>query len=231
MVCERCGKEFFEDYRKDKDHKQKFLARFCSRACANSRDRSLESREKTAKSVKRKWAENSYKDVVFHKNKISDGVCVICGKKILAQKGKRIRKTCGPACYHELLSNIHSDFLKNPEKRKNYGRGKKSHMEEYFEGFLNRKNITGWEYDKYFWNPILKKSYFTDFCFEQIKFIVELDGTQHLLTEEADKVRDDYFISIGYTVRRIPWKEFRLGFWEDELEDKLYSAGCISTVS
>jgi Zn finger protein HypA/HybF involved in hydrogenase expression len=44
MICEKCGKEFTEDYRKDPVYR-KTPMRFCSRFCANSKVFSLESRE------------------------------------------------------------------------------------------------------------------------------------------------------------------------------------------
>lgn len=36
MICEKCGKEFVDDWRKDKDARRKPL-RFCSKSCTNSR--------------------------------------------------------------------------------------------------------------------------------------------------------------------------------------------------
>lgn len=51
MICEKCGKEFFEDYRVDKGWRSKTISRFCSRACANSRTFSKESNQKKAESI------------------------------------------------------------------------------------------------------------------------------------------------------------------------------------
>lgn len=47
MICEKCGKEFFEDWRKDPRGK----ARFCSKFCANSREHSKETKDKISKGV------------------------------------------------------------------------------------------------------------------------------------------------------------------------------------
>ena len=110
-----------------------------------------------------------------------------------------------------------SERLRDPEKRKNYGRGKKSYMELYFENWLLRNKIEGWEYDKHFWNEDIKKNYFADFCFEDKRLIIELDGTQHKNTIEADAIRDEYLRSIGYFVIRISYKEFQSGQWESEM--------------
>ena len=62
MICEKCGKNFTEDWRKEK-HKE---CRFCSRACANSRTFSEEARNKKSISLKK----NEQK------------VCLTCGKKV-----------------------------------------------------------------------------------------------------------------------------------------------------
>lgn len=51
MICENCGKEFFEDWRKDK----KTPCRFCCRKCANTRQHSDKSKQKTSKSIKAFW--------------------------------------------------------------------------------------------------------------------------------------------------------------------------------
>lgn len=50
MVCVKCGKKFFEDYRKDKQSR-KTPARFCSRTCANSRKISEEQKETVSKKL------------------------------------------------------------------------------------------------------------------------------------------------------------------------------------
>lgn len=73
MICERCGKEFFEDWRKDKQQRR-LPARFCSRACANARNHSQESRNIVSKKLK----------------KIPDKFCIICGKKL----SKRAKQFC-----------------------------------------------------------------------------------------------------------------------------------------
>lgn len=35
MICETCGKQFTEDWRKDTTHSRKTLPRFCSTSCSN----------------------------------------------------------------------------------------------------------------------------------------------------------------------------------------------------
>lgn len=107
------------------------------------------------------------------------------------------------------LSVIRTAWLKIPENRKNYGRHKKSWMELTFESYLSANNITGWDVELHFWNDELSKNYYPDFIFEDKKLIIELDGTQHRNTVVQDGIRDQWFISKGYSVIRIPYAEFK----------------------
>lgn len=60
MICETCGKEFFEDWRRDKYTKLKNpVPRFCSKACANSRKHSEETKSLISKSVKETLSQKS----------------------------------------------------------------------------------------------------------------------------------------------------------------------------
>jgi very-short-patch-repair endonuclease len=107
------------------------------------------------------------------------------------------------------LSVFRTQWLKNPENRKNLGRHKRSWMELTFESYLKENNITGWNTEVHFWNDDLKKNYFPDFIFESKKLIIELDGTQHRKTVEQDAIRDKWFSDKGYKVIRIPHPEFK----------------------
>ena len=107
------------------------------------------------------------------------------------------------------LSEKRSEWLRIPENRKNYGRGKKSWMELCFEKWMADNNIVGWSDEEHFWNPIAKKNYFADYVFTEKKLIIELDGTQHRKTVEQDRIRDEYLQSLGYTVIRVPHTEFK----------------------
>lgn len=107
------------------------------------------------------------------------------------------------------LSRFRTEYLKDAKNRKNLGRHKRSWMEITFEEYLTLNNITGWETEKHFWNDDLRKNYFPDFLFEDLKLIIELDGTQHRKTVEQDAIRDKWFNSIGYKVIRITVEEFK----------------------
>jgi len=107
------------------------------------------------------------------------------------------------------ISVHRTEWLKKQENRTNYGRYKKSWMEEHFEIWLINNNVVGWETEKHFWNSTERKNYFVDFLFENDKMIIELDGTQHRKTKELDLIRDKYFESIGFKVIRITQPEFK----------------------
>jgi len=56
MICERCGKEFSEDYRKDK----RGIARFCSAKCARARVQTDETKRKISIRSKELWKNEAY---------------------------------------------------------------------------------------------------------------------------------------------------------------------------
>lgn len=87
LYCKKCGKPIDGSYGSGK---------FCSRSCANSRIKSIESRSKTAQSVRNFYLKRGVNSISY------DGVvrkCQICGKDIPTTKSnlgyyKNI-KTCG----------------------------------------------------------------------------------------------------------------------------------------
>ena len=54
--------------------------------------------------------------------------------------------------------------------------------------------------------------YIVDFCCEDKKLVIELDGGQHFEMQSQDMERDNFFRSQGYTVLR---------FWNNELDNNL----------
>jgi hypothetical protein len=113
------------------------------------------------------------------------------------------------------ISKKRTEWLKNPENRKIYGRGKKSWMELCFEKWLSENKIEGWTTEQHFWNPILKKNYYVDFLFTDKSLIIELDGNQHKKTIQQDSVRDEYLHTLGYIIVRITHKEFKERYFSD----------------
>lgn len=108
----------------------------------------------------------------------------------------------------EKMSRVRTLWLKNTENRANLGRHRKSWMEVSFETYLKDLPLC-YETEKHFWSPELNRNFYVDFIFEDKKLIIELDGTQHRLTIEKDKIRDEWFSSKGYRVVRIDIYEFR----------------------
>lgn len=77
MICEKCGKEFFEDWRKDKQQRKQ-VCRFCSKTCANTRIHKEETKEKISKSL----------------IKSPDKICTICNKKMSKSAKGNLCKEC-----------------------------------------------------------------------------------------------------------------------------------------
>lgn len=87
MNCEKCGKEFFEDWRKYRrpDYIKKHPLKFCSRNCANSHTQTEEQNQKRRKKLTRRVR----------------GKCSICGVDLFGYKINKCRK-----CYRLSLMNI-----------------------------------------------------------------------------------------------------------------------------
>lgn len=76
MICEKCGKEFDTDWRKDRQSK-KTPCRFCSRTCSNNKPHSETTKQKISKSLTK--YESKYckcGKLLNHKNK--SGLCINC---------------------------------------------------------------------------------------------------------------------------------------------------------
>ena len=104
-ICEHCGKEFEEDYRRGS---YKELPRFCSRACANSRIRTPEIKEKISLSMKNseKVKEANIKEHLLrqteewrnlHRLPRIKRICPICGKEFETTKNRN-KQYCSDAC-------------------------------------------------------------------------------------------------------------------------------------
>ena len=109
-TCEKCGKIMTEKYGS---------GRFCSRACANSHDRTEESKQKisqimrqkeinSSKSLLPRYSSGNIKEYRLTEEYLANpDRCVICGSPIL-HRYRNKRKTCGKEseCYSLLRSNI-----------------------------------------------------------------------------------------------------------------------------
>lgn len=185
--------------------------KFCSHSCSASHNnsarpkRSIESRTKTSTSLK-----VSISKIRPAHTKIKFCICEICLSNFIRNSiHKGSFRFCSNSCRFQHNSVSMSAWLKVPENRKNYGRGKLSYLEKSFTDWLIQHNIT-FEYEKPLWNNIKQRNYFPDFFFPLHNLIIELDGTQHRNTVEQDKERDLYITkTFGYTVLRITHKEYQ----------------------
>ena len=179
--------------------------KFCSSSCAAKFNlarrlpRSIESKKKTSETLKRLGIKPPA--LIKHGKYIYWHSCEFCCNFV-----KMTRHTCSKSCLIKCYSQRASERLKKSDRR-NYGRGKPSYMEKSFSQWLNKLQIA-YQSEVKFYNPNIKKSYFVDFLFEDYKFIIELDGTQHKFYKESDKRRDSFLSSLGYEVLRIEHRDY-----------------------
>jgi very-short-patch-repair endonuclease len=107
----------------------------------------------------------------------------------------------------------------------NRGRHKKSFLELSFKNWLDNIGYIDFEEEFHFRNKSASKSYYVDFFFPKLNIGIELDGTQHLLTVDQDRMRDDYIKeNYGVKIIRISYKEYMSGNRIDEIYSLLYGA-------
>ena len=65
---------------------------------------------------------------------------------------------------------------------------------------LKRKQFMGWDFDR---QKVINNRYIADFCCEEHKLIIEVDGCSHDNKYEYDEERDDYLNELGFNVIRV----------------------------
>lgn len=187
--CKYCGTMFTA---RPADPKQ-----FCSSSCSASYNNPLKSTKPGPKPGFRKG--------VTQVCKVS--WCVVCNAMIQHKH----TKTCSDECRRIRWST--KAKLHSKTTRHNRNPNKQSYMEESFtewvqqQGFTIDQDVIP-EFKVH--NPLLNRTYFIDFYFPHIKLAVELDGSQHIHTSEADAVRDEYLLTeCGITTFRITHKEYK----------------------
>ncbi len=196
--CAKCGKEMFVKYGSGK---------FCSRACANSRVLSEETKYKISKSSAKTAKGKSKYDLQFCKDcgkvlskRNKTGYCYSCNLKSPALKERRV--TAGKKAYKTMVEHgTHHGWQ---------ARDQISYAEQFFMEVLSNNNIN-YVHEL----PVRKQdginSYFLDFYIEtkDLKIDLEIDGKQHQYQDrqESDSNRDSYLSSLGYYVYRLPWNE------------------------
>lgn len=175
--CECCGKLMTIKYGS---------GRFCSRACANSRSHSRETKQKIANTLKK--SDVSHKLAVDQYN-ANPKHCAVCGK--LLKYEQRCHKTCSDACYKQYLSQI---AKKNNlggltsggggvKSKKGYYRGIRceSSYELIYLVYCLENSIKIERNNKYFLYKNIKgetKKYYPDFYLPDSSTYVELKGYQ-----------------------------------------------------
>lgn len=212
-TCEKCGQLMLEKFG---------TGRFCSRACANSRVHSDETKQKIKASLDNTLALQA--KPASHNKK----VCNICGIVI-----KSTNKT--GVCRHCLDTTSEGLLIKQELGRKGY-RTKQSRGTH--KGWQSR-NITS--YAEQFWMQVLDNNgikyqrevpikhntsnYFLDFVLERNGMLVdlEIDGKQHTYSDriKSDVIRDLFLTKQGYLVYRIAWNEVSSELGKEQMSQKI----------
>lgn len=198
-ICENCGGTFSTS-RSNKI--------FCSEDCRLEKG--------AAKRLSLRGSKNGNRSSKFVCS-VEFSYCPICNKPFLSKAKKILRKYCSKSCSFKASSIRQSDWLSKAENRSNLGRHKRSYPEEVFANWLDINKVS-YRFEPKFENVDEGRYYFPDFVFDNLKLIIELDGTQHRKTLEKDKHRDEYIErKYGYTVKRFWCKEFLKGVYYEEI--------------
>jgi len=116
-ICERCGKEFEEDYRSPISiTKNNRIPRFCSRTCANTRTLSEETKLKISNSVKTsekahlanertKGVRRTYEWKNLHRLPRFKRICPVCGKEFETTE-TRNKIYCSAECWNKTSGGL-----------------------------------------------------------------------------------------------------------------------------
>lgn len=175
-TCEKCGKIMTEKFGS---------GRFCSRSCANSKERSIESRYKTSLSLG--------SNLNFEQFKERDSI---------NKERSSIKKQS------ELYDIPPEKFPKIEKEKLSPGwqpRSRKSYAEKFWEKVLQNNNVN-YVCEFKIPSPNKRGVYKLDFLIDN-KYDIEIDGQRHF-TEQGikhDLIRNNYIESLGYKVFRIKW--------------------------
>ena len=198
-TCERCGKVMTEKFGS---------GRFCSRACANSRERSDEIKSKIRKTLQNTLLVSTNIDIGRGKT------CKVCGKKLknscktgfcstclhTTPEGKNAMIDAGKRGYRTMQANgTHKGWQ---------SRNITSYAEQFWISVLDNNAI---EYEREYTANCDSVRYFLDFFIKRNGKLLdlEIDGKQHTYEDRAaaDVVRDKNLKDRGYIIYRIPWNE------------------------
>lgn len=212
-ICEHCGKEFEEDFRKSS---YKELPRFCSRACANSRIRTPEIKEKISFSVKNSEKAKEARKVTnqnFLKSRnyikhlltpVIKRICPICSKEFETTESRN-KQYCSDTCKRKDSGGY----------REGSGRSKAGYYKGIYCGSTYELCWVIYNLDH---NILFKKSkvqipyvyqgkqhiYYPDFELED-GTLIEIKG---YYTEQV-KVKTNAAKSLGYTIKILYEKDLK----------------------
>lgn len=172
MICKKCGKEFLEDWRKDKDAR-KTPCLFCCRSCSNLRTHSDETKKKISSSLTR-----------------ADRYCKACGVLIPKRNKKGVCSKCSHTTkeYKEKISKIVTARVASIDERNRLGEigkkggfGKKGYTKKgtYFQSALEEKCFCFLEDSNIVFDPhrrIPGSSKISDIYLNDFDIWIELDG-------------------------------------------------------
>lgn len=194
------------------ENKKDYYCRFCKKLCKNSRSltqHELRCRENPNKINTEVPNFNSKGRVAWNKGLTKQTNASI---KLAAEKTskKMLGKRQGPLSeeHKQKISKSRKKYLEqHPEKvpyRLNHS-SKISYPEQYFIDLFSAENI-----DLKYHLQISK--YELDFYNEEKKLDLEIDGEQHYVDPritKSDIDRDFYMTSLGWTIKRIRWSEYK----------------------
>ncbi len=100
MICKTCGKEFFQDYRKDKYYIRKDpIPKFCSQNCANTRKFTVEQNKKKGR--------RSHPSTRSAIGPYIEKICPICNTKFYVFLSSSRRIFCSKKCYNHPEAKKH----------------------------------------------------------------------------------------------------------------------------
>lgn len=213
MICEKCNKEFFNDWRKDKEAR-KTPCRFCSRVCANSRIHSEETKNKIKEKINKLKDEGKLfiptpKNIGLRINK----ECPICNKDFPVRFSEKNKIYCSKECYKK---DHKQQFRKSSPggNREGAGRSISGRYKGFYCGSTWELCFYIYHLDKgikiercnefFFYNDDKERErkYFPDFLVEDK--IVEIKGPQDKLWE--------------YKLKAFPEKEKLVVLYKDDIQ-------------
>ena len=128
QICPKCGKEFIVIGTQREFDKGK-LRKFCSRACANTRVHSEETKQKTSQSISKYYETHEYPEGFYEPIKIY--YCKQCGKPFTMKDDRDTngRKYCSSKCRKKWLRA--NCYPKTGGYRERSGRSKSGCIKEY----------------------------------------------------------------------------------------------------